>query len=96
MAADVAVQPAGYTLQTGTPAPTSTLDLPVQIPATAVSPMQVTDGSNVMTVGWRRPYRAYYGPGYYRPYYRPYYYRPYRPYYGYGYYGPGYGYYYGY
>jgi hypothetical protein len=85
MAADVAVRPAVYTRTTATPAPTTTLDLPMQIPTTLNSPVQVTGNPTITTVGWRRygyypaygAYRPYYGA--YRPYYRPYY--AYRPYY---------------
>lgn len=99
MAADATIRPAVYTHGTGTPAPTTTLDLPMQIPSTLNLPTQISNTPAVTTVGWRHyGYRPYYAPyAAHRPYvvapyvaYRPYYYPA--PYYGYaaGVY-PGYG-----
>jgi hypothetical protein len=86
-AADVPVRTAGYTYVTGTPAPTTSLNLPLQTSSSLQLPVQVTSNAPVTTVGFHHRYGAYYGPRYaYRPYYAPYvvarpYYPP-RPYVG--------------
>src|SRR5207237_55690 len=80
IAADVTFRTAGYTYATGTPPPTTSLNLPIQISSSLELPLQVTTSAPLTTVGYYRRYGAYYGPRYaYRPYYAPY--RAYRPYY---------------
>ncbi len=91
MASDVTIRSAVHTRSTGAPAPTSTLNLPMQIPSTLDLPVQISNTPSVTTVGWRHyAYRPYVYPVYrplvYAPYVAAYppYYNPYVPYYGYG------------
>ncbi len=93
-AADATIRTAGYTYISGTPAPTTSLNLPMQISSSLQLPVHVTGSLPATTVGFHhRRYAAYYGPRYvYRPYYAPYVaYRPYvypRPYVYGGFYAP--------
>ena len=93
-AADATIRTAGYTHASGTPAPTSSLNLPMQISSSVQLPVHVNGSVPATTVGFHHRHAAFYGPRYaYRPYYapyvayRPYYYAP-RPYVYGGFYPP--------
>jgi hypothetical protein len=99
-AADAPIRTAGYVHVTGTPAPTTPLNLPMQISSSVQLPVHVTGSVGATPVGFHHHRAFYYGPRYaYRPYYapyaayRPFYYAP-RPYVYGGYYPPYWGGYY--
>jgi hypothetical protein len=100
-AAEVTIRTAGYTHFSATPAPTTPLNLPMQISSSVQLPIHVTGSVPTTTVGFHHRHAGFYGPRYvYRPYYapyvayRPYYYSP-RPYVYGGFYPPNWGGYYG-